>query len=48
MAYNPSGSKKGFCHVEFAHAEEAESSLVLNGSMFAGRQIKVDLAEREG
>jgi RNA recognition motif-containing protein len=47
IAHNPSGSKKGFCHIEFADCQSAQNSTELHGSMFAGREIKVDLAQRE-
>ncbi|XP_050232036.1 nucleolin 1-like isoform X2 [Mercurialis annua] len=39
---------KGFGHVEFATAEEAQEALKLNGKNLNGRDIKLDLARERG
>merc|ERR1719169_344986 len=36
-----SGSPKGFAYVEFADEQSVQNSLLLNGSLFRGRQLKV-------
>lgn len=35
------GSPKGFAYVEFADEQSVQNSLLLNGSLFRGRQLKV-------
>merc|ERR1719158_2366986 len=35
------GSPKGFAYVEFADEQNVQNSLLLNGSLFRGRQLKV-------
>mmetsp|Transcript_52097 Transcript_52097/g.137635 ORF Transcript_52097/g.137635 Transcript_52097/m.137635 type:complete len:184 (-) Transcript_52097:335-886(-) len=36
-----SGSPKGFAYIEFADEQSVQNSLLLNGSLFRGRQLKV-------
>merc|ERR1719158_2007326 len=36
-----SGHPKGFAYVEFADEQSVQNSLLLNGSLFRGRQLKV-------
>jgi len=36
------GSPKGFAYVEFADEQSVQNSLLLNGSLFRGRQLKVN------
>merc|ERR1719189_3503411 len=35
------GSPKGFAYIEFADEQSVQNSLLLNGSLFRGRQLKV-------
>merc|ERR1719157_485889 len=35
-----SGSPKGFAYIEFADEQSVQNSLLLNGSLFRGRQLK--------
>merc|ERR1719247_2792487 len=35
------GHPKGFAYVEFADEQSVQNSLLLNGSLFRGRQLKV-------
>merc|ERR1712187_159590 len=35
------GSPKGFAYMEFADEQSVQNSLLLNGSLFRGRQLKV-------
>merc|ERR1712060_889655 len=35
------GSPKGFAYIEFADEQNVQNSLLLNGSLFRGRQLKV-------
>eukprot|EP00929_Paragymnodinium_shiwhaense_P094176 TRINITY_DN545_c6_g1_i1.p2 TRINITY_DN545_c6_g1~~TRINITY_DN545_c6_g1_i1.p2 ORF type:complete len:192 (+),score=76.05 TRINITY_DN545_c6_g1_i1:93-668(+) len=35
------GSPKGFAYIEFADEQAVQNSLLLNGSLFRGRQLKV-------
>merc|ERR1712176_1745263 len=35
------GSPKGFAYIEFADEQNVRNSLLLNGSLFRGRQLKV-------
>lgn len=43
------GRARGFCHVEFASADDATKALEYNGSELNGRQLKVDAcAPRQG
>merc|ERR1711924_558571 len=36
-----SGQPKGFAYIEFADEQAVQNSLLLNGSLFRGRQLKV-------
>merc|ERR1719148_524119 len=36
-----SGNPKGFAYIEFADEQSVQNSLLLNGSLFRGRQLKV-------
>ena len=36
-----SGSPKGFAYIEFENEQSVQNSLLLNGSLFRGRQLKV-------
>merc|ERR1719487_1420533 len=36
-----SGHPKGFAYIEFADEQSVQNSLLLNGSLFRGRQLKV-------
>lgn len=38
-----SGHPKGFAYVEFAEEQSVQNSLLLDGSLFRGRQLKVVL-----
>ncbi|KAI4383430.1 hypothetical protein MLD38_009268 [Melastoma candidum] len=42
------GRRKGFGHVEFASAEQAQKAVELNGEFLNGRQLKIDLARGRG
>merc|ERR1712034_254518 len=35
------GNPKGFAYIEFADEQSVQNSLLLNGSLFRGRQLKV-------
>merc|ERR1712224_468960 len=35
------GHPKGFAYIEFADEQSVQNSLLLNGSLFRGRQLKV-------
>ena len=41
------GSPKGFAYIEFADEQSVQNSLLLNGSLFRGRQLKVKRAHCE-
>ena len=41
-AKNFHGTPKGFAYVEFHDEQSAQNSLLLNGSLFRGRQLKVN------
>lgn len=36
-----SGQRKGYAYIEFADKEAVQSALLLNGSIFKGRELKV-------
>jgi len=38
-----SGHPKGFAYIEFADEQSVQNSLLLNGSLFRGRQLKVSV-----
>ncbi|CAN8288486.1 unnamed protein product [Cochlearia groenlandica] len=42
------GTFRGFGHVEFASAEEAQKALEMNGRPLLGRDIRLDLAQERG
>nr|KAG5707115.1 hypothetical protein BaRGS_011826 [Batillaria attramentaria] len=45
---NENGRQRGFGYVEFKTKESLVDALTLNESMFAGRKLRVDLAEQSG
>ncbi|KAK8971313.1 Nucleolin 2 [Platanthera guangdongensis] len=49
LSRNEEGEFKGYGHVEFATAEEAQKAMnTLNGHEFAGRQVRLDFARERG
>ena len=45
LVEGPDGRKKGFGFIEFATYEAAKDALRFNGTVFDGRELRVDLAE---
>ena len=48
IAKNPDGKMKGFCHVEFADTEAANSAVQKNGQDLDERQVKIDMSRPQG
>ncbi|MEI4861464.1 hypothetical protein Q8G41_28135, partial [Klebsiella pneumoniae] len=48
LAVHDDGHPKGFGHVEFATAEDAEKAIQLNGQDFFGRAVRLDKAAERG
>lgn len=48
FSFDHEGAFKGYGHVEFASAEDAQKALELNGQDLLGRQVKLDLAKERG